>query len=148
MELKGLRETAFVDLCSKDPRVLAAAEKQAVKAARAKWLKRPSWQSNRHSRPVEPAHAPPRSMLGENHRKSRGSWRFNNIFYPEDEEWSEVPEQNEPVDEPPGDHGRAPSPARVPRRGTTFRYKATASGRHGATQAAWDTVSSSYASKK
>ena len=38
----------------------------------------------------------------------------------------------------PQDYRRSPSPARVPRRGT---IKATASSRHGATQAAWDTVS-------
>ena len=50
-------------------------------------------------------------------------------------------EQNEPVDELSGDHGRSPSPARVPCRGATFRCKAIASRRHGATQAAWDTIS-------
>ena len=74
---------SFVDPTTTVGRIVSVLEVQSMtpvrtceysQLPRAKWLKRPSWQSNRHSRPVQPAHAPPRSMWGENHRKSRGSW--------------------------------------------------------------------------
>ena len=79
---------------NKDPRVLAAAEKEA---ARAEWLKQPQRPPSKRPQPVEASHAPPRSTRGKNHNGPRITWRANNVWYPDDTVWLDRPEQEEDV---------------------------------------------------
>ena len=123
---------------TKDSKVLAAAERQAAKIKKSKGPSRPSSEC---SRLVEPPRAPPPWTWGRNHRVPSAPSKGPSIWYSSEADDPEEPIEDEPTEVVVATETRPPSPPNPQRKRTTFRPKATTSGRESAVQSLWKTVS-------